>query len=73
MSKNKEQIAKEQVEYFNRVKEYVRMEYSDEMAAKMSVLKYFKITLPYCKNCYSLKRPIPYTANEIVRFLNKTE
>lgn len=73
MGKSKEQIANEQTEYFNRVKEYVRMEYSDEMAHKMSILKYLDITFPYCKNCYSLKKPIPYAANEIVRFLNKTQ
>ena len=72
MKKSKEEIANEQVQYFNRVKEYVRMEYSDEIANKMSILKYFDITFPYCKNCYSLKKPIPYAANEIVRFLNKS-
>jgi hypothetical protein len=72
VEKNKEQIENEKVEYFNRVKEYVRMEYSDEMASKMSVLKYFEIVFPYCKNCYSLQKTIPYAANEVVRFLNKT-
>lgn len=72
MGKSNEKTENEKVEYFNRVKEYVRMEYSDEMANKMSILKYFQINFPYCKNCYSLKKPIPYAANEVVRFLSKT-
>ena len=73
MEKSKEEIEHDKVEYFNKVKEYVRMEYSDEIANKMSILKYFNITFPYTKNCYSLKKRIPYTANEVVRFLNETK
>ena len=73
MKKTKQQIAKEQIEYFNKVKEYIEMEYSDELSQKMSDPKYLNITNPYTRNCYSLKKTIPYTANEIVRFLNKTK
>jgi hypothetical protein len=65
--------ANEEVEYFNRVKDYVLLEYSEELAKKMSQPKYMNITFPYCKNCLSLKKPVPFTANEIVRFITKTK
>jgi hypothetical protein len=70
--KTKEEKANEEVNYFNKVKEYVLLEYSEELAKKMSLPKYLNITFPYCKNCLSLKKPVPYAANEIVRFITKT-
>jgi hypothetical protein len=73
MKKNKEQIENEQVVYFNRIVEYVRLEYSDELANKINQLKYFNIAFPYAKNCYSLKKTIPYAAHEIVRYVIKTK
>jgi hypothetical protein len=53
--------------------EYVRLEYSDELADKINQPKYRNIAFPYAKNCYSLKKSIPYAANEIVRYVSKTK
>jgi len=73
MSKEKEQIENEQLAYFNRMIEYVRLEYSDELADKINQPKYSNIAFPYAKNCYSLKKSIPYAAHEIVRYVSKTK
>jgi len=73
MSKEKEQIENGQLAYFNRMIEYVRLEYSDELADKINQPKYRNIAFPYAKNCYSLKKSIPYAANEIVRYVSKTK
>lgn len=65
-----------EVEMINKVKDYIRMEYGDEIHAKISTLKYMNILTGYITNCLSLRRPekynVPYMAHEIVRFANKT-
>ena len=47
-------------EYMIKLKEYIRMEYDEEIADKMYQSKYFDITLGYVKNCIHLKKTIPY-------------
>lgn len=59
--------------YFNLVKDYISMEYSDELAHKMSLIKYVDVVVGYIKNCMSLNKPVPYMASGVVRFLNKTK
>lgn len=71
MKKDKNKIQKEK-EYFNRVKQYIVLEYSKELQEKMCSPKYLNISFSYSNNCFSLNRPVQFTANEIARFLNKT-
>lgn len=73
MKKTKEEIANDQVEYFNKVKNYISLEYSEELARKASLPKYLDITFAYSKNCLSLKKSVPFTANGIVKFISKTK
>lgn len=60
------------VPYFNLVQKYIEMEYNEELAHKMSLLKYIDIITPYIKNCISLDKPVPYAANGVVKFLSRT-
>lgn len=65
-----------EVEMINKVKDYVRMEYGDEIHAKISTLKFLNILTGYVNNCLSLRQPnkytVPFMAHEIVRFANRT-
>lgn len=65
-----------EVEMINKVKDYVRMEYGDEIHAKISKSKFVNILTGYITNCLSLRKPskytVPFMAHEIVRFANKT-
>lgn len=58
--------------YFNKVKEYIKKEYSEELSTKMSKAKYIDVSIGYIKNCIYLQKSVPYTANGLVRFLKKT-
>ena len=60
------------VVFFNLVKNYVEMEYSEELARKMCLLKYIDVTSGYVHNCLFLKKTVPYTASGIAKLLNKT-
>lgn len=59
-------------DYHNGVENYIRMEYGNNLADKMVQKKYENISTGYIKNCLSLKKPIPYTANGLVRYLKDT-
>lgn len=65
-----------EVEMINRVKDYISMEYGDEIHTKISTLKFVDTLTGYITNCLSLKRPekytVPFMAHEIVRFASKT-
>lgn len=69
--KDRDQTEKQR-DYFNRVKSYIVLEYSKEIEEKMCSPKYLNISFSYSNNCLSLNRTIQFTANEIARFLNKT-
>ena len=71
MKKNKDKTANQR-KYFNKVQEYVSLEYSEELKEKMCSPKYLNIAFSYSNNCLSLNKPVPFTANEIVRFISKT-
>ena len=57
------------LKYYNRVREYIIMEYSQELSDKMENPKYNNICVPYVKNCYSLRKTIPYTATGFGKFI----
>ena len=65
-----------EVEMINKVKDYVLMEYSEEIHSKISTLKFLNILTGYITNCLSLRKPskytVPFMAHEIVRFASKT-
>lgn len=65
-----------EVEQINRVKDYVRMEYGDEMYHKISTSKFINILTGYVTNCLSMRQPnkytIPFMANHIVNFVRKS-
>lgn len=60
------------VVFFNLVKNYIEMEYNEELAKKMCLLKYIDVTSGYVSNCLFLNKTVPYTAYGIVKLLNKT-
>lgn len=63
------------VNTINRVKEYILMEYGEEIHQKISSLKYLDVLTGYVKNCMSLKvnnspkYTIPEMANNLVKFV----
>jgi len=65
-----------EVEMINKVKDYVRMEYGDEIHTKISTLKFVNILTGYITNCLSLRRPNKYTvpmmSERIVHFAKKS-
>lgn len=60
------------VVYFNKVKEYIRMEYGEEIARKMSLLSNINVTTSYCNNCFSLNKSVPQAANMLAKYLKET-
>jgi hypothetical protein len=60
-------------EYINRVRSYISIEYNKKLSTKMREKKFQDICKGYISNCYSLKKPIPYTASGIVNILRKTK
>jgi len=65
-----------EVETINKVKDYIRMEYSDEMYNKISTLKFMNILTGYITNCLSMNNPkkytVPFMAHEIVKWAIKS-
>lgn len=65
-----------EVEMINKVKNYILMEYGEDIHYKISTLKFLSILTGYVINCLSLRKPekytVPFMAHEIVRFANKT-
>lgn len=67
-------MSKEQkilVPFFNKVKDYISMEFSEELSREMSLLSNIDTTTAYIKNCIHLRKTVPYTANGIVKILKK--
>jgi len=60
-------------DYHKRVENYIRMEYGDNLADKMSQKKYNSISTGYIRNCLSLKQSMPHTANGLIRYLKDTK
>lgn len=59
-------------EYFDKVKQYIVMEYDENVLSKIYEKKFAEICSGYISNCYSLKKPIPYVANGVAKLLNRT-
>lgn len=60
------------LQYFNKVKFYLEMEYDENIVKKMETGKYVNVCKSYIKNCYSLKKNIPYTANGVAVYLKNS-
>lgn len=58
--------------YFNKVQNYISMEYDEKLAKKMGEVKYIDVTAGYIKNCCSINKTVPFAANGIVRLLKNT-
>lgn len=58
--------------YYDKVKMYLSMEYSELLAEKMELNKYINVCKGYLRNCYSLKKNVPYAANGLATYLNNS-
>lgn len=61
----------ESIIFYNKVRQYIELEYSEDIALKMGSLKYVDICWGYIKNCLYLKKSIPETANGVFFLLSK--
>ena len=62
-------------EILNKVKNYILMEYGEELYSKINRPKYLNICTGYVKNCMTLnsnKYTIPLMANNLVKFIRST-
>jgi hypothetical protein len=59
--------------YYKKIKEYIQLEYDKDVYDKFCSLKYASIVNSYIKNCYSLKKDVPYAVSSLVHlFRNPT-
>lgn len=65
-----------EVEMINKVKEYIRMEYDEEIYKKICTFKFMNILTGYVVNCLSLRRPekytVPFMAQHMVYYASKS-
>lgn len=65
-----------EVEMINKVKDYIRMEYSEEIYQKICTFKFMNILTGYVTNCLSLRNPDKYTvpmmAERIVHYASRS-
>lgn len=65
-----------EVEMINKVKDYIRMEYSEEVYKKITSVKFTDIFCGYICNCLSLntdRYTVPTMAHELVRFAKRSQ
>ena len=58
---------------FNKVKQYIEMEYWENLSKKMQEPKFLSVSAGYINNCISLNKTVPYIAQGIVKLLKKTK
>ena len=69
--KNMNQKSKFQ-KYYDRVCNYILLEYNEDLITQMNKPKYKNIIVPFIKNCFSLNKTIPDTSHGVVNYLRKT-
>lgn len=67
------QETKSYSDYFTAVKNYIELEYDQNILQKLEQSKFSSIVSGFVRNCLSLKKTIPYTAGGLVKFLSTTK
>jgi hypothetical protein len=59
--------------YLDLVQNYIHMEYDSNLSSKIVSKKFLKIVRGYIKNCISMKKTVPFMANNIVKLIRNSE